>query len=99
KLPMTEDPKTLSKWLTDLINVQKDIAFKRNLAYEGKTVEVLVEEEKDGKLVGRTRTNKLVHFEGGHNLLGEIVKVKITKANRFSLEGQVEDSRLNLVHI
>ena len=98
-LKMTEDPKTLSKWLTDLINIQKDIAFKRNLAYEGKTVEVLVEEEKDGKLVGRTRTNKLVHFEGGHNLLGELVNVKITKANRFSLEGQVEDSKLNLVQI
>ncbi len=88
-LPMTEDPKTLSKWLTDLINIQKDIAFEKNLQYEGKTVEVLAEEEKDGKLVGRTRTNKLVHFEGRNNLLGELVEVKITKANRFSLEGQV----------
>ncbi len=47
-----------------------------------------MEEEKDGKLVGRTRTNKLVHLEGEHNLLGSIVDVKITKANRFSLEGE-----------
>jgi tRNA-2-methylthio-N6-dimethylallyladenosine synthase len=89
---MTEDPKTLSKWLTDLINIQKDIAFEKNLKYEGKTVEVLVEEEKEGKLVGRTRTNKLVHFEGEHNLLGKIVNVKITKANRFSLEAVVEEN-------
>ncbi len=92
-LPMTEDPKTLSKWLNDLILMQKDITFERNLAYEGKVVEVLVEEEKeDGSFVGRTRTNKLVHLEGRNNLLGEIVNVEITKANRFSLEGKIKET-------
>lgn len=96
-LKMTEDPKTLSKWLTDLINIQKDIAFEKNLAYEGKKVEVLVEEEKDGKLVGRSRTNKLVYFEGKHNLLGKLVDVKITKANRFSLEGTINEKELQLI--
>jgi len=85
---MTEDPKTLSKWLNDLILMQKEITFKKNLQYEGKTVEVLVEEEKEGRFVGRTRTNKLVHIEGRNNLLGEIVDVKVTKVNRFSLEGE-----------
>ncbi|WP_457641672.1 tRNA (N6-isopentenyl adenosine(37)-C2)-methylthiotransferase MiaB [Persephonella sp.] len=89
ELPMTEDPRILSKWLNELILMQKDITFKKNLQYEGKTVEVLVEEEKEGKLVGRTRTNKLVHLEGRNNLLGKIVNVKITKANRFSLEGEL----------
>ncbi|WP_457621869.1 tRNA (N6-isopentenyl adenosine(37)-C2)-methylthiotransferase MiaB [Persephonella sp.] len=88
QMPMTEDPKTLSKWLNDLILMQKEITFKRNLQYEDKTVEVLVEEEKEGRFVGRTRTNKLVHIEGRNNLLGEIVEVKITKVNRFSLEGE-----------
>ena len=87
-MKLTEDYEKAGQWLSDLINIQKEIAFKKNLAYEGKTVEVLVEEEKDGKLVGRTRTNKLVHLEGEHNLLGSIVNVKITKANRFSLEGE-----------
>ncbi|RMA93289.1 tRNA (N6-isopentenyl adenosine(37)-C2)-methylthiotransferase MiaB [Hydrogenothermus marinus] len=96
-LKMTEDPKTLSKWLTDLINIQKNIAFEKNLAYEGKKVEVLVEEEKDGKLVGRSRTNKLVYFEGKHNLLGKLVDVKITKANRFSLEGTINEKELQLI--
>ncbi|ACO04823.1 MULTISPECIES: tRNA (N6-isopentenyl adenosine(37)-C2)-methylthiotransferase MiaB [Persephonella] len=88
QMPMTEDPKTLSKWLNDLILMQKEITFKKNLQYEGKTVEVLVEEEKEGRFVGRTRTNKLVHIEGRNNLLGEIVDVKVTKVNRFSLEGE-----------
>ena len=89
-MEMTEKPETVSKWLSDLISLQKDIAFKKNLAYEGKNVEVLVEEEKeDGELVGRTRTNKLVHLKGRNNLLGRLVNVKITKANRFSLEGEI----------
>jgi len=88
KLPMTEEPATISKWLTDLINIQKDIAFKKNLAYEGKTTQVLIEEEKDGKLIGRNRQNKIVHIEGDSSYLGKIVNVHITKANRFSLEGK-----------
>ncbi len=89
EIQMTEKPETVSKWLNDLINLQKDISFKKNREYENKIVEVLVEEEKDGKFVGRTRTNKLVHFESRHNLLGEIINLKISKANRFSLEGEL----------
>ncbi|NPA16882.1 MAG: MiaB/RimO family radical SAM methylthiotransferase, partial [Aquificae bacterium] len=88
EMPQTEDPQTVSRWLSDLINMQKEITFKKNRAYENKIVEVLVEEEKEGKYIGRTRTNKLVHIEGGHNLLGEIVNIRISKVNRFSLEGE-----------
>jgi len=91
QMEQTEKPETISQWLSDLINMQKDISFKKNLQYEGKTVEVLVEEEKDGRFIGRTRTNKLVYVESGHNLLGEIVNVDITKANRFSLEGRIHN--------
>jgi len=87
-MELTEDYKKAGEWLSELINIQKDISFRKNLNYEGKIVEVLVEEEREGKLVGRTRTNKLVHFSGEHNLLGSKVKVKINKANRFSLEGE-----------
>ncbi|NPA57968.1 MAG: tRNA (N6-isopentenyl adenosine(37)-C2)-methylthiotransferase MiaB [Aquificae bacterium] len=88
ELSQTEDGETVSRWLSDLINLQKEITFKKNKEYQDKTVEVLVEEEKEGKFVGRTRTNKLVHIDSGHNLLGEIVKVKINRVNRFSLEGE-----------
>ncbi len=87
-MELTEDYKKAGEWLSELINIQKEIAFKKNLSYEGKIVEVLVEEEREGKLVGRTRTNKLVHFSGEHNLIGSKVKVRINKANRFSLEGE-----------
>lgn len=89
-IPMTEPPETISKWLNDLINIQKDITFKKNLSYEGKTVEVLIEEvNEEGKLTGRTRTNKLVHVDGPQEYVGYIVNVKIEKVNRFSLEGRI----------
>lgn len=77
-----------SKWLSDLINLQKDITFENNLKYQDKVVEVLVEEQKeDGQFVGRTRTNKLVYFTSRDNLLGKLVDIKVNTVNRFSLEG------------
>lgn len=77
-----------SKWLSDLINLQKDITFENNLKYQDKVVEVLVEEQKeDGQFVGRTRTNKLVYFTSRDNLLGKLVNIKVNTVNRFSLEG------------
>ena len=89
EMEQTEDPKEVSKRLNDLIQLQKEISYKKNLSYEGKDVEVLVEEEKDGKLVGRTRTNKLVYFDGRNTLLGKLVLTRIKKANRYSLEGEL----------
>ena len=89
-LPMTESPEELSKRLNDLINLQKDITFKKNLEYQDKVVEILVEEiNQENKLVGRTRTNKLVYAEGNPEYLGRLVNVKIEKVNRFSLEGSI----------
>jgi tRNA-2-methylthio-N6-dimethylallyladenosine synthase len=87
-LPMTESPEELSKRLNNLINLQKDITFKKNLEYQDKIVEILVEEiNQENKLVGRTRTNKLVYAEGSLEYLGKLVNVKIEKVNKFSLEG------------
>lgn len=86
-----EPQEEISKRLNDLINLQKDITFKRNLAYQDKIVEVLIEEiNEEGKLTGRTRTNKLVYVDDGNEqLLGQTVNVKVEKVNRFSLEGSI----------
>lgn len=85
-----ESQEEISKRLNDLINLQKDITFKKNLAYQDKIVEVLIEEvNEEGKLTGRTRTNKLVYVDGDEQLLGQTVDVKIDKVNRFSLEGSI----------
>jgi tRNA-2-methylthio-N6-dimethylallyladenosine synthase len=39
------------------------------------------------RLMGRTRTNKIVVFEGSERLIGEIVDVQVQRANGFSLYG------------
>ena len=59
--------------------------------YEGQVVEVLVEgssKKRDDVLAGYTRKNKLVNFEAPKELIGHIVKVKITDAKSYSLRGE-----------
>jgi tRNA-2-methylthio-N6-dimethylallyladenosine synthase len=53
---------------------------------------VLVEETSktdDNILSGRTESNKLVHFLGNKNLIGEIVNIKINNVKTFTLEGEI----------
>lgn len=59
--------------------------------YEDLEVEVLVEgtsKKRDDMLAGYTRRNKLVNFAGPKELIGHIVKVKITDARAYSLRGE-----------
>nr|WP_106784458.1 tRNA (N6-isopentenyl adenosine(37)-C2)-methylthiotransferase MiaB [Lysinibacillus timonensis] len=59
--------------------------------YEDAEVEVLVEgtsKKRDDMLAGYTRRNKLVNFAGEKELIGHIVKVKITDAKAYSLRGE-----------
>ena len=60
----------------------------------GKTVEVLVEGKntngKDG-LFGYTDTNKLINFNGDESLTGKIIKVKVTSAKTWSLDGEIDE--------
>lgn len=71
------------------------ISAEINHSYKGKVVEVLVEgrsKNNEEKLSGRTRQNKLVNFEGGNeDLIGKLVRVKITEARTFSLNGVMVD--------
>jgi len=60
--------------------------------YEGQIVEVLVEGESKNNpdvLAGYTRRNKLVNFTGPKSAIGKIVKVKITEAKTWSLNGEM----------
>ena len=71
--------------------------------YEGQVVEVLVEgssKKRDDVLAGYTRRNKLVNFAGPKELVGQIVKVKITEAKAYSLRGEfVEVVKQTEVHV
>ena len=61
---------------------------------EGKEVLVLVEgasKKDDGILTGYTEANKLVNFKGNKDHIGQIVRVKITKAHLYYLSGEEID--------
>jgi tRNA-2-methylthio-N6-dimethylallyladenosine synthase len=53
----------------------------------GRTVEVLVEREQDGRSTGRTRHGQLVHFDGTGEL-GRLVDVTIDDVTSWSLRGR-----------
>jgi tRNA-2-methylthio-N6-dimethylallyladenosine synthase len=79
-----------------LMNMQKRIALAANLAYEGQTMEVLVEgpSKKDAtKLSGRTRTNKIINFPGDPAVIGELIPVRVTRAGLYALDGEVAKAR------
>ncbi|MFB6364049.1 tRNA (N6-isopentenyl adenosine(37)-C2)-methylthiotransferase MiaB [Paenibacillus elgii] len=75
--------------LNDVLNVY---AKRSNERLKGQTLEVLVEGESKNNaavLAGRTRTNKLVHFEGPKELIGRFVQVKITETPTFYIKGEL----------
>ena len=64
----------------------------KNAEYVGRIEKVLVDgtsRSKEGTYEGRTDGFKLVNFTGGPGLEGQIVNVKITGSNTFSLTGEV----------
>ncbi|MBU3189304.1 tRNA (N6-isopentenyl adenosine(37)-C2)-methylthiotransferase MiaB [Clostridium bowmanii] len=74
-----------------LIEVVNRTSKEKNGEYVGKIVEVLVEgysKNDKSKLTGRTRTGKLVNFEGNYKAIGDLVSVQITDARSFSLNGE-----------
>lgn len=67
-----------------------EISRRKNEELRGKVVEVLVEGEskKDSSVLsGRTRSNKLVHFKGSKDLIGQFVYVRIENPQTWTLNG------------
>ncbi|MEG1584273.1 MAG: tRNA (N6-isopentenyl adenosine(37)-C2)-methylthiotransferase MiaB [Anaerovorax sp.] len=74
-----------------LVNCLNEITAKKNLACEGKIEKVLVESisKKNTQLYsGKTESMKTVNFPGKEEMIGNIVQVKITKGQTFSLTGE-----------
>jgi tRNA-2-methylthio-N6-dimethylallyladenosine synthase len=68
------------------------IAYEKNLKTIGSTEKVLVDGLSDkylGNVYGRTRGNKIVTFEGDLSMVGTIVLVRILKARRATLIGEL----------
>ncbi len=74
--------------LNDLLG---EISLKRNKAFEGQTLEVLVENynKLTGECEGRSREFKLVQFPGTPEQVGEIIPVKIKTGMDWLLKGEV----------
>jgi tRNA-2-methylthio-N6-dimethylallyladenosine synthase len=73
-----------------LLQVQNRISKEKNDAYVGKIVTVLVDgvsKNNQQTLSGRTDTSKIVNFRGDSSLEGKYVKVKVTEAHTWSLNG------------
>lgn len=87
-VPMEVKKERLQR-LNALVN---EIANKKNQQYKGQIVEVLVEGESKNNpdvLAGYTTKNKLVNFKAPKSAIGKIVKVKITDAKTWSLNGEM----------
>ncbi|MGZ5553358.1 MAG: tRNA (N6-isopentenyl adenosine(37)-C2)-methylthiotransferase MiaB [Chthoniobacterales bacterium] len=75
----------------DLLGVVDTSAHRKNEQLLGREVEILCEgpsRNNAARLMGRTRTNKIVVFEDAVNRAGEIMRIKIEQANGFSLYGR-----------
>ena len=77
--------------LKRLLNIQEDIALKRNRALEGSVQEILVEglsETDTSMLMGRTRSNKIVTIDNNGAPEGSVFSIQIEKARHHSLHGK-----------
>ena len=82
-----------------LNEILKKTCFENNKKYVGKTLEVLIENKKNGNYFGKTRTMKNVKIvpnfhsdktSESKNLIGKIIKAKITKASIWNLEAIIK---------
>lgn len=72
----------------DLLDLVNECARSRNEELVGKKVEILCEgpsKTNANLLMGRTRTNKIVIFDGNQRHVGQVFDVRVTRTTGFSL--------------
>jgi ribosomal protein S12 methylthiotransferase len=80
------------------METQAKVAAGRARAQVGRLVDVLVENEADGLLVGRTRTQApeidgVIHLRGAA-APGDLVTVRVTGADTYDLRGRIVTQNL-----
>jgi len=79
----------------EIMEVQQEISYEKNLEKIGKEFKVLIDKKEAGRYLGRTEFDSVevdneVLINSDHVLpIGEFVKVRITKAYDYDLEGEV----------
>lgn len=92
KLEPVLSDEEIHKNFNELLELQNEICKEKNLEYVGRIEEVLVDGESKtdrNLMTGRTDSGKIVNFEAPENSVGEYVKVEITRARQWSLEGKM----------
>ena len=85
-------PKEKNQRFQELVNTLAEVIEQINKTLVGKTFPVLVEsisEKNKEMLSGYTEHNKLVHFKGDPQLIGQIVNIKITESHLYFLNGEI----------
>ncbi len=77
--------------LTHLLQLQDRITEEVSRTYQGKVLDVLFYDWKDGMLEGRTRTNKIVSVPGERKHLGTVKKVRIGETRMYQLLGTLAE--------
>lgn len=94
KLDFVLTEEEIHKNFERLLEVQNEISLRKNKEYVGRVEEVLVDgASKNDKnvLSGRCDSSKIVNFKGDVSLIGKYVKVKITQAHTWSLNGELAE--------
>jgi tRNA-2-methylthio-N6-dimethylallyladenosine synthase len=75
----------------ELLGLLEANSVRRNQLLEGTTQEVLVEgrDKKGIRFTGRTRGNRVVHFDADDRLIGQLVPVTITRSTSSVLYGEL----------
>jgi len=74
----------------DLLELVNTWARRRAEVFVGQEVEILCEgpsKTNPNRLMGRTRGNKIVVFEGAPRHIGQLIKVRITRSSGYTLYG------------
>ncbi len=78
--------------LSRVQSLQREISLRKNRERIGGIQEILVEGRsklKNGQIMGRTRSNRIVNAFGPESLTGALVAVRITGATAISLVGEL----------
>ena len=91
-MPVVMDEERKHQNFDRMLALQNEISKRKNDAYLNTVQTVLTEgvsKNNEEVLTGRTEGGKVVNFEGDKSLIGEFVKVKITKTQTWSLFGEI----------
>ncbi len=100
KLYADDIPQNVKKdRLIKVQTLQRELSLAKNRRCIGGIEEILVDGPsrlKNGQLMGRTRTNRIVNIIGPGNLVGRLTPVRITGATATSLIGEILPDTLSL---